>query len=76
MMLTGLAEVRRRECWQQNIAQAEVQAATVKALKLAMIAQAQVTCGSCIFNVSQTHFTAAGSGALCRAGDEKAEGSG
>ena len=71
-----MAEVRRRECWQQNIAQDEVQAATLKAPKLAVIAQAQVTCSSCIFNVSQTHFTAAGSGAVRGAGDEKAEGSG
>ena len=41
--LTGLAEARRAEWWQQNIAQAEVQAAAVKAQKLAMIAQMKVT---------------------------------
>ena len=46
--LTRLAEARRTKCWQQNIAQAEVQAVAVKAQKLAMIAQIQVACGSCI----------------------------
>ena len=66
--LTGLAEVRQRECWDKGL----LHAAAVKAQKLEMMAQAQVTCGSCIVRVSQTHFTAAGSGA----GDEKAEGSG
>ena len=41
--LAVLADERRRDCWQQNIVQEEVQAATVKALNLAVIAQAQVT---------------------------------
>ena len=62
--LTGLAEILRREFLQQSIAQAEVRAANVKALKMAEIAHDQVACGSCIFNISQAHFTAAGSGAV------------
>ena len=62
--LTGLAEVHRREFLRQSIAQAEVRAATVKALKLAEIAHDQAACASCIFNVSQTHLAAAGSGAV------------
>ena len=73
--LTVSAEVRQWEWIQQNIVQVAVQAETETALKLAVIAQAQVTCGACIFNVPQTHFTGAGSGALCGAGEEKAEGS-
>ena len=36
--------------------EAKVQAAAMKAQKLAVIAQAQATCGSYIFSVSQTHF--------------------
>ena len=52
------------ESRRQNIVQAEVRAATVKALKMAEIAHDQVACGSCIFNISQAHFTAVGSGAV------------
>ena len=41
--LAALAEGCRRESWEQRIVQAEVQAAAVKAQKLTVIAQIQVT---------------------------------
>ena len=63
-MIRGLQKLRAQasEHDQASTRQAIAQAAAVKAQKLAVIAQEQVTWGSCIISISQTHFT--GSGAL------------